>query len=112
MPFLLEKGQEMIVVPAVGQHFQDQGRVSDAAEHCRSKEGTVVAVGHPLPQNSKGATVSLFCRIFQVIQKSLNFGRGFQGPKDLILRFGQMLIELVFKIHFDPFIFPYPWSHL
>jgi hypothetical protein len=60
MHFLFEKGQEMIVVAAVGEHFQDQGGVPDAAEHCRCKEGTVVAVGHPLLQNSKGATVNFF----------------------------------------------------
>jgi len=60
MHFLFEKGQEMVVVPAIGEHFQDQGGVPDAAEHCRGKEGAVVAVGHPLSQNSKRATVNFF----------------------------------------------------
>jgi len=53
MHVLFEKGQKVIVVPVVGKHLQDQGRMSQAAEHGGGKQRPVVSVGLSLPQGQR-----------------------------------------------------------
>jgi hypothetical protein len=110
--FLLEEGQEMVVVPVVGKHLQNQGRMSPAAEHGGGEEGPIVAMGHPLPQNPEGAAVGLLGGISQAIQENLDFARIGQVAQDSALGFRQIRIERIFNTHlaflnFTPSI-PFP----
>jgi hypothetical protein len=78
MAFFFEERQQVVVVPAVGQHLQNQGRISQTAEEGGGQQGSVIAVGHPLAKHPQGAAVSPFGGVREFVQKGLDSVRGLQ----------------------------------
>jgi hypothetical protein len=79
----------VVVITAVGEHLQDQGRISQAAEHGRSEKGAIKAMSNPFPEDPQGTPVNMLRAIVKLIKERLDLSRVVQPCDDLTFGLGQ-----------------------
>ncbi len=83
----------MIVIPLVGNHIQNQGRITDLPEGGCSEQGAVKTVCGFILQNLQRAAIKGIGAVNQFIQKQLDFVRIGQFCHNGFFRISQGLIK-------------------
>jgi hypothetical protein len=70
-----EAGQQLLVIPIIGKHVDDQRRKTDEAQGCSGIQGTIKAVGDPITKDAQRASIEIIGAVMNTVQKLLNSDR-------------------------------------